>query len=62
MTGIPITNVTNACSTGSTALFHARQLVEYGVAECTLAMGFEVMAPGSIPNTFENTRSPMDKV
>ena len=28
MTGIPIANVNNNCSTGSTALFLARQLVE----------------------------------
>ncbi|KAG7260384.1 hypothetical protein CRUP_006976 [Coryphaenoides rupestris] len=30
LTGIPITNVNNNCSTGSTALFMARQLVQGG--------------------------------
>src|SRR5438874_7479687 len=32
LTGIPVTNVNNNCSTGSTALFMARQLVKGGLA------------------------------
>ena len=43
MTGIPIVNVNNNCSTGSTALFLARQAIESGAAECVLALGFEQM-------------------
>ena len=43
MSGIPVINVNNNCSTGSTALFLARQTVECGVAECVLALGFEPM-------------------
>ncbi|KAK2107337.1 sterol carrier protein 2 [Saguinus oedipus] len=46
MTGIPIINVNNNCSTGSTALFMARQLIQGGVAECVLALGFEKMEKG----------------
>ena len=45
MTGIPIVNVNNNCSTGSTALFLARQAVECGAADCVLAFGFEQMQP-----------------
>ena len=41
MTGIPIVNVNNNCSTGSTALFLARQAVESGAVDCVLALGFE---------------------
>uniref|UniRef100_UPI0032B29069 thiolase family protein n=1 Tax=uncultured Abyssibacter sp. TaxID=2320202 RepID=UPI0032B29069 len=48
MTGIPIFNINNNCSTGSTALYLARQAIEHGVAECVLAVGFEQMAPGAI--------------
>ena len=33
MTGIPVINVNNNCSTGSTALFLARQAVESGAAD-----------------------------
>ena len=33
MTGIPVVNVNNNCSTGSTALFLARQTVASGAAE-----------------------------
>ncbi|HEY7413889.1 MAG TPA: hypothetical protein VH593_01750, partial [Ktedonobacteraceae bacterium] len=36
-TGIPIINVNNNCSSGSTALYLARQAVEAGIAECVLA-------------------------
>ena len=46
MTGIPVINVNNNCSTGSTALFLARQAIESGAADCVLALGFEQMKPG----------------
>ena len=48
MTGIPVVNVNNNCSTGSTALFLARQAVESGAVECVLALGFEQMEPGAL--------------
>lgn len=40
--------VNNACSTGSTALFMGKQLVEGGLADCVMALGFEKMARGSL--------------
>ena len=59
MTGIPVVNVNNNCSTGSTALWLARQAVESGAADCVLALGFEQMRPGALgvhftdrPNVF----------
>ena len=58
MTGIPIINVNNNCSTGSTALYLARQAVESGMVECALAVGFEQMDPGAIPDMFPNRVSP----
>jgi acetyl-CoA acyltransferase len=42
-TGIPIFNVNNNCSSGSSALFLAREAVESGVADVALAVGFEQM-------------------
>lgn len=47
-TGIPIVNVNNNCSTGSTALFLARQAIESGAAECVIALGFEQMMRGAL--------------
>ena len=47
-TGIPVINVNNNCSTGSSALFLARQAVESGMADCALALGFEQMNPGAL--------------
>jgi acetyl-CoA acetyltransferase len=43
LTGIPIINVNNACATGSTALYIARNFVAGGVADCVLALGFDKM-------------------
>ncbi|KAH9024261.1 thiolase-like protein [Lactarius pseudohatsudake] len=61
LTGIPITNVNNNCSTGSTALVHAAALVRAGDAHCALALGFERMAPGALGTnpTFPDRPSPM---
>jgi len=52
MTGIPIFNVNNNCSTGSNALFLARQAVATGAVECALALGFEQMTPGALGMVF----------
>ncbi|WP_319445506.1 MULTISPECIES: lipid-transfer protein [unclassified Mycobacterium] len=47
-TGIPILNVNNNCSTGSSALFLARQAIETGAADCVMALGFEQMMRGAL--------------
>ncbi len=60
MSGIPIVNVNNNCSTGSTALYLARQAVESGVVECALALGFEQMAPGALTAKFTDRPTPFD--
>ncbi|KAM6989626.1 sterol carrier protein 2 [Tautogolabrus adspersus] len=61
LTGIPIINVNNNCSTGSTALFMARQLVRGGLADCVLALGFERMERGSLSSKYLDRTNPMDK-
>ncbi|XP_055721901.1 sterol carrier protein 2 [Salvelinus fontinalis] len=61
LSGIPIINVNNNCSTGSTALFMARQLIQGGLADCTLALGFEKMERGSLSSKFMDRTNPMDK-
>ena len=61
LTGIPISNVNNNCSTGSTALFLARQAVASGAAECVLALGFEHMSPGALGAVFKDRPSPFDR-
>ncbi|SEQ47777.1 Acetyl-CoA acetyltransferase [Solimonas aquatica] len=60
MTGIPVVNVNNNCSTGSTALFLARQAIASGVADCVLALGFEQMNPGALGSVFKDRPSPFD--
>jgi acetyl-CoA acetyltransferase len=61
MTGIPIFNVNNNCSTGSTALFLARQAIAGGAADCVLALGFEHMSPGALGTVFKDRPSPFDR-
>ncbi|XP_046458122.1 sterol carrier protein 2-like [Daphnia pulex] len=62
MNGIPIYNVNNNCSTGSSALLLAQQLVAGGVAECVLAVGFEKMKRGSLTGKgYDDRVNPMDR-
>ena len=59
LTGIPIINVNNNCSTGSSALFLARQAVASGQLDCVLAVGFEQMVPGALGVAFPDRVSPL---
>jgi acetyl-CoA acetyltransferase len=61
MTGIPVVNVNNNCSTGSSALYLARQAVASGAADCVLAFGFEQMMPGAIGAMFGDRPSPFER-
>ena len=60
MTGIPIYNVNNNCSTGSTGLHMARQAIGHGAADCVLVVGFEKMNPGSLQSNFQDRASPLE--
>ncbi|MBK6336235.1 MAG: lipid-transfer protein [Betaproteobacteria bacterium] len=61
MTGLPVVNVNNNCSTGSTALFLARQAVETGAVDCALAVGFEQMEAGALTTKYVDRPSPFDR-
>jgi acetyl-CoA acetyltransferase len=60
-TGIPVFNVNNNCSTGSTALMLARQAIEGGIAECVLAVGFEQMEKGALGAKWDDRTNPLDQ-
>jgi sterol carrier protein 2 len=60
LTGIPVYNVNNNCSTGSTALYLAYQAIASGMNECVLALGFEKMERGSLGSKFTDRTHPMD--
>jgi acetyl-CoA acetyltransferase len=60
-TGIPIVNVNNACATGSSALFLARQAVESGAVDCVLALGFEQMQRGALGTHWSDRPTPFDR-
>src|SRR5256885_14388272 len=61
LTGIPVVNVNNNCSTGSTALFMAREAVRGGLVDCALALGFEKMERGSLGVKWTDRTNPIDK-
>ena len=58
LTGIPVVNVNNNCSTGSTALYLARQAIRGGLADCALALGFEKMERGSLSAKYTDRTEP----
>jgi acetyl-CoA acetyltransferase len=60
LTGIPVVNVNNNCSTGSSALYLGRQAIEAG-AECVLVVGFEKMEKGALGSKFTDRTNPLDK-
>jgi acetyl-CoA acetyltransferase len=61
LTGIPVFNLNNNCSTGSSALFLARQAVETGAVECAIALGFEQMQPGALKGAYDDRPAPMQR-
>src|SRR5438477_2872026 len=61
LTGIPVFNVNNNCSTGSSALMLGYQAVGAGAAECVLALGFEKMEKGSLGMKWGDRTLPLDR-
>ena len=59
--GIPVVNVNNNCSTGSSALWLARQAVESGSADIVLALGFEQMQRGALGSHWDDRPSPFQR-
>jgi acetyl-CoA acetyltransferase len=60
-TGVPVFNINNACATGSSALYSARQSVRYGQYDCVLALGFEKMQKGSLTFKYPDAPNPMER-
>jgi len=61
LTGIPVFNVNNNCSTGSSALMLGRQAILSGVAECVLVVGFEKMEDGALGSKYNDRTNPLDQ-
>jgi len=59
MTQIPIYNVNNNCSTGSTGLHMARNMVSHGMADCVMVVGFEKMFPGPLQSFYKDRTDPV---
>lgn len=58
MTQIPIYNVNNNCSTGSTGLHMGRTMVSHGAVDVAMVVGFEKMFPGSLSTFFQDRTNP----
>ncbi len=61
LTGIPVVNVNNNCSTGSSALYLARRAIKGGLVDCALAVGFEKMEKGSLGMKYTDRTPALDK-
>jgi sterol carrier protein 2 len=61
LTGIPVFNVNNNCSTGSSALMLGAQAIAGGIVECVLVVGFEQMEKGALAAKWTDRTNPMDK-
>lgn len=59
-TGIPIINVNNNCSTGSTAIYLAAKAIQTKQADCVLALGFDKMFTGSLKTFFDDRTAPLE--
>jgi sterol carrier protein 2 len=59
--GVPVFNVNNNCSTGSTALMLAAQAIAGGMHECVLALGFEKMEKGALGSKYTDRTNPLDR-
>jgi acetyl-CoA acetyltransferase len=60
LTGIPVFNVNNNCSTGSTALMLGKQAIDAG-QDCVLVVGFEKMEKGALGAKFNDRTNPLDQ-
>jgi len=60
LTGIPVFNVNNNCSTGSSALMLGRMAIQSGMAECVLVVGFEKMERGALASKWDDRTSPVE--
>jgi acetyl-CoA acyltransferase len=61
LTGLPVVNVNNNCSTGSSALYLAAQSIRGGLADCAIALGFEKMERGSLSAKYTDRANPIEK-
>jgi len=58
MTQIPVYNVNNNCSTGSTGLYMGRNMIAHGQSDCVMVIGFEKMFAGSLQTFFQDRANP----
>jgi len=61
LTGIPVFNVNNNCSTGSSALMLGGQAIAGGLADCVLVVGFEQMEKGALGAKWNDRPNPLEK-
>jgi len=59
--GMPVYNVHNYCSTGSTALHLGYQAIASGMNECVLAFGFEKMEKGPLEKQLQGLKETIGK-
>lgn len=61
LSGVPVFNVNNNCSSGSTGLYIGHNLIKGGLHDCVMALGFEKMQKGSLKSHFGDRENPLSK-
>lgn len=61
ITGVPVFNVNNNCSSGSTGLYISYSMIKGGIHDCAMALGFEKMQKGSLKSHFDDRENPLSK-
>ncbi len=59
MTGIPIWNINNNCSSASSGIALARSMICGGMMDCVMVVGFEKMFAGSLKSFWPDRTVPM---
>jgi sterol carrier protein 2 len=60
LTGIPVFNTNNNCSTGSSALMLGKRAIDAGL-DCVLVVGFEKMEKGALGSKYNDRLNPLDR-
>lgn len=62
LTGIPIHNTNNACSTGSAAIYLGKQLIRNDENDCVLVLGFDKFEQEAYSFKYTDRTSPFEKL
>lgn len=61
LSGVPVFNVNNNCSSGSSAIYIGANMIRGGIHDCVMALGFEKMKKGSLQSVYSDRTDPLSE-